>query len=341
MDQLLELLLKLLLELLLVLVLLLLLLLYVSYHELPVHIGGRAAPLPPYTSIRRFSDGASDRPARVRSSPGCVSLPRAPCCVRLAKKYALCWLRCALAPFLRSNLAVGPRFCSLGRSPGLDLPCLNDRFAGSHAARARVTRTSSNSVKTPLKLSRNACRPVCAKRHGRRKKRRQRASRRMLRDSCVRFSCQRVLAAFRCVPGGSPDSVGASRGAPGAPMEPPARVMARLQSVPRTSQDGLRWFLLARLGAQRRFGAPGPRFWLVRGSPRGLLGRLSRSIFARLGIARYALPSRVRQRSTNKTQNKKRGAFAFVLRLAARARLRDFHDFSHDLRAHVLLVAPR
>ena len=38
---------------------------------------------------------------------------------------------------------------------------------------------------------------------------------------------------------------------------------------------------------------------------------------------------------------KKCGAFAFVLRLAARARLRDFHDFTHDLRAHVLFVAPR
>ena len=38
---------------------------------------------------------------------------------------------------------------------------------------------------------------------------------------------------------------------------------------------------------------------------------------------------------------KKNGAFAFVLRLAARARPRDFHDFSHDLRGHVLFVAPR
>ena len=186
------------------------------------------------------------------SSPGCVSLPRAPCCVRLAKKYALCWLRCALAPFLRSNLAVGPRFCSLGRSPGPDLPCLNDRFAASHAARARVTPTSSNSVKTPLKLSRNACRPVCAKRRSRRKKRRQRASRRMSRDSCVRFSSQRVSAAFRCVPGGSPGSVGAARGAPGAPTEPPGRIMARLRSVPRASRDGSRRLVLARLGAQRR-----------------------------------------------------------------------------------------
>ena len=68
------------------------------------------------------------------------ALPCAPCCVRLAKKYALCWLRCALAPFLRSNLAVGPRFCSLGRSPGPDLPCLNERFASSYVARARATR---------------------------------------------------------------------------------------------------------------------------------------------------------------------------------------------------------
>ena len=124
-------------------------------------------------------------------------------------------------------------------------------------------------------------------------------------------------------------------------MEPPGRVMARLRSVPSASQDGLPRLVLARLGAQRRFGAPGPRFWLVQGGPRGLLGRVSRSIFARPGIARYALPSRVRQRSTNKTQKIKRGAFAFVLRLAARARLRDFHDFSHHLRPHVSLVAPR
>ena len=143
------------------------------------------------------------------------------------------------------------------------------------------------------------------------KKRCQRASRRMLRDSCVRFSCQRVSAAFRCVPGGSPDSVGAARGAPSAPTEPPGHVMGRLRSVPRASQDGLRQLLLVRLGAQRRFGAPGPRFWLVRGSPRGLLGRLSRSIFARPGIARYALPSRVRQRSTNKTQKKNTWRFRF------------------------------
>ena len=145
-----------------------------------------------------------------------------------------------------------------------------------------------------LKLSLNACRPVCAKR-------RQRASRRMLRDSCVRFPCQRVSAAFRCVPGGSPDAVGAARGGPGAPTEPPGRVMACLRSVPRASWNGLRRLLLARLGAQRRFGAPGLRFWLVWEGPRGLLGRLSHSIFARPGIPRYALPSRVRQRSTNKT----------------------------------------
>ena len=74
------------------------------------------------------------------------------------------------------------------------------------------------------------------------KKRRQRASRRMLRDSCVRFPCQRVSAAFRCVPGGSPDAVGAARGGPGAPTEPPGRGMACLRSVPRarpgTACDG-------------------------------------------------------------------------------------------------------
>ena len=42
-------------------------------------------------------------------------------------------------------------------------------------------------------------------------------------------------------------------------------------------------------------------------------------------------------------QNVKRqsGAFAFVLRLAARARPRDFHDFTRDVRGHVLFVAPK
>ena len=155
-----DLLLELLLELLLVLVVVLLL--YVPYH---VHLGRREAP--PLDFHSKVLIPGLGGPARVRSSWGCVSLPRAPCCVRLAKKYARCWLRCALAPFFRSNLAVGPRFCSLGRSLGFDLPCQNDRFANSHAARARVTPTSSDSVKTPLKLSRNACRPVCAKRRSR------------------------------------------------------------------------------------------------------------------------------------------------------------------------------
>ena len=55
------------------------------------------------------------------------------------------------------------------RPPGLDLTCPSERFARSRAARARVMRTSSNSVRTPLKLSRNACRPVPAKRRSRQK----------------------------------------------------------------------------------------------------------------------------------------------------------------------------
>ena len=59
------------------------------------------------------------------------------------------------------------------------------------------------------------------------------------------------------------------------------------------------------------FGPPRPRFWVVRGNPRGLQGRLSLSIFARSGMPRYALPSRVRHRSTNKSQNKKTRRFRF------------------------------
>ena len=90
---------------------------------------GAAASAAAVCTLSRTSRGALDFhskvliPALGGGAPcgprrGCVSLPRAPCCVRLAKKYALCWLRCALAAFFRSNLAVRPRFCSLGRPPG-------------------------------------------------------------------------------------------------------------------------------------------------------------------------------------------------------------------------------
>ena len=194
------------------------------------------------------------------------------------------------AAILLARTVPGPRF-ALPERPFCGLP------RRACACDAHFVKLCQNPIKTESKRM-SACfwetpQPT--------KKRRQRASRRMLRDSCVRFPCQRVSAAFRCVPGGSPDAVGAARGGPGAPTEPPGRVMACLRSVPRASRNGLRRLLLARLGAQRRFGAPGPRFWLVWEGPRGLLGRLSRSIFARPGIPRYALPSRVRQRSTNKT----------------------------------------
>ena len=54
----------------------------------------------------------------MRTPLDCVSLLVRTSCVRSAKKYALCWLCCALAAFFRSNLAVRPRFCPLGRPPG-------------------------------------------------------------------------------------------------------------------------------------------------------------------------------------------------------------------------------
>ena len=231
--------------------LLLELLLYVPYH---VHLGGREAPPLDFHSkvlIPGFVRGAPCGPRR-----GCVSLPRAPCCVRLAKKYALCWLRCALAPFLRSNLAVGPRFCSLGRSPGPDLPCLNDRFAASHAARARVTPTSSNSVKTPLKLSRNACRPVCAKRRSRRK---NVAS--ALRDAC----CATAAYDFR---------VSASPPPSGVFPEAPRTLLAPLGAAPARprSHPGASWHAFG--ASPERPGTACDGFCLPDWAPRGVLERL-------------------------------------------------------------------
>ena len=218
-----------------------------------------------------YFDAGAKRPPRIHSKVlipglgagapcgprrGCVSLPRAPCCVRLAKKYALCWLRCALAPFLRSNLAVGPRFCSLGRSPGPDLPCLNDRFAASHAARARVTPTSSNSVKTPLKLSRNACRPVCAKRRSRRK---NVAS--ALREAC----CATAAYDFR---------VSASPPPSGVFPEAPRTLLAPLGAAPARprSHPGASWHAFG--ASPERPGTACDGFCLPDWAPRGVLERL-------------------------------------------------------------------
>ena len=267
-------------------------------------------------------------------------MPCAPCCVRLAKKYALCWLRCALAPFLRSNLAVGLRFCSLGRSPGPDLPCLNDRFAASHAARARVTRISSNSVKTPLKLSRNACRPVCAKRRSRRK---NVAS--ALRDAC----CATAAYDFR---------VSASPPPSGVFPEAPRTLLAPLGAAPARprSHPGASWHAFG--ASPERPGTACNGFCLPDCAPRGVLELLGLD-FGSSGKVRVLSWDAFRVRfshvlafrvtpclracdSVRPTKRKKKsGAFAFVLRLAARARPRDFHDFSHDLRGHVLFVAPR
>ena len=185
------------------------------------------------------------------------------------------------AAILLARTVPGPRF-ALPERPFCGLP------RRACACDAHFVKLCQNPIKTESKRM-SAC--LCETPQPT-KKRRQRASRRMLRDGCVRFPCQRVSAAFRCIPGGSPDAVGAARGGPGAPTEPPGRVMACLRSVPRASRNGLRRLLLARLGAQRRFGAPGPRFWLVWEGPRGLLGRLSRSIFARPGICLlYTSPS--------------------------------------------------
>ena len=77
------------------------------------------------------------------------------------------------------------------------------------------------------------------------KKRRQRASQRMMRDSCVQFSFRRISAAFWSVPGGSLGSIGAAWGAPGAHTEPPGCVTGRLQSVPGASRSGLQQLLVA------------------------------------------------------------------------------------------------
>ena len=241
---------------------------------------------------------------------------------------------------MRSNLAVGPRFCSLGRSPGLDLPCLNDRFAGSHAARARVTRTSSNSVKTPLKLSRNACRPVCAKRHGRPKN-----VSNALRDAC----CTTAAYDFRVSASRPPSS--AFPEAPRTLLVPPGTPPARPRSHPGASWQPSERPQSVPERLATAFACPTGRpeaFWSARAS---ILVRLGRSAWSpgtpfpfdfrtswhsalRLAFARATA-------FDQQNVKRKSGAFAFVLRLAARARPRDFHDFSHDLRGHVLFVAPR
>ena len=154
------------------------------------------------------------------------------------------------ASILLARTVPGPRF-ALPERPFCGLP------RRACACDAHFVKLCQNPIKTESKRM-SAC--LCETPQPT-KKRRQRASRRMLRDSCVRFPCQRVSAAFRCVPGGSPDAVGAARAGPGAPTEPPGRVMACLQSVPRASRNGLRRLLLARLGAQRRFGAFLSPFW--------------------------------------------------------------------------------
>ena len=158
------------------------------------------------------------------------------------------------------------------------------------------------------------------------KKRRQRASRRMLRDSCVRFPCQRVSAAFRCVPGGSPDAVGAARGGSERPQSVPER-LATAFACP-TGRPEAFWSAWASILALLGRSAWSP------GTPFAFDFRTSWHSALRLAFARATA-------FDQQNVKRKSGAFAFVLRLAARARPRDFHDFSHDLRGHVLFVAPR
>ena len=156
---------------------------------------------------------------------------------------------CALLAALRSGsifaLELGRRAAILlARTiPGPRFALPERAFCGltwcASACDAHFVELCQNPIKTESKRM-SACST---------KKRLQRASRRMLRDSCVQFSCQRVSAAFRCVPGRSPDAVGAARAGPGAPMDPGGRVMACLRSVPRASRNGLRRLLVVRPGA--------------------------------------------------------------------------------------------
>ena len=190
------------------------------------------------------------------------------------------------------------------------MPCLNDRFAASHAARARVTPTSSNSVKTPLKLSRNACRPVCAKRHSR-----QKNVSNALRDAC----CATAAYDFR-VSASRPPS-GAFPEAPRTLLAPPGTPPARPWNHP-----GASW---AASGASpERQGTACDGVWLSDWAPKCILERLGLD-FGSSGEVRVAsdvfrfrfsrvlawrlnpLSSRVRQLSTNKTQNKKTRRFRF------------------------------
>ena len=129
--------------------------------------------------------------------------------------------RANLAPHMANLAALGCRFGSLGRPPGFDLPCPHERFASSHAARACVTRTSSNSVKTPLKLSRNACRLVCAKHRGRRKN-----VARALRGACWSTTAYDIaFGASRLPSGGFPET-------PRTPLAPPKVPAAQPRSHP-------------------------------------------------------------------------------------------------------------
>ena len=254
---------------------------------------------------------------------------------------------CALLAALRSGsvfaLELGRRAAILlaRTAPGPRLALPKQPFCGaSHAARARVTPTSSNSVKTPLKLSRNACRPVCAKRCSRRK---NVAS--ALRDAC----CATAAYDFR---------VSASRPPSGVFPEAPRTLLAPLGAAPARprSHPGASWHAFG--ASPERPGTACDGFCLPDWAPRGVLERLGLD-FGSSGKVRVVSWDAFRVRfshvlafrvtpclracdSVRQTKRKKKsGAFAFVLRLAARARLRDFHDFSYDLRAHVLFVAPR
>ena len=66
----------------------------------------------------------------------------------------------------------------------------------------------------------------------------------------------------------------------------------------------------------------------------------SRVRFSRVLALRVTPCVRARDSVRSTKRQKKRFAFAFILRFAARACPHDFHDLPHNLRANVLLVAP-
>ena len=140
---------------------------------------------------------------------------------------------------------------------------------------------------------------------------------------------QRLLGLCWRRPGRPQRAHGATRARHGPLRERPQSVPERLATAfacP-TGRPKAFWSAWASILAR-----PGRSAWSP-GTPFAFDFRTSWHCALRLAFARAT--------AFDQQNAKKRGAFAFVLRLAARARPRDFHDFSHDLRGHVLFVAPR